>query len=62
MKKEQETRITIRFPSDLVEDLKKLAKIEDRSINSEVVHAVREHIARKKCNIEPEKGEDDATG
>ena len=58
----QETRITIRFPSDLVEDLKKLAKIEDRSINSEVVHAVREHIARKKCNREPEKGEDDATG
>jgi len=47
MKKEQETRITIRFPSDLVEDLKKLAKIEDRSINSEVVHAVLEHIARK---------------
>lgn len=62
MKKEQEIRITIRFPSDLVEDLKKLAKIEDRSINSEVVHAVREHIARKMHNAEREKGEDDATG
>ena len=48
MNKEHETRITIRFPSDLAEELKKLAKIEDRSINSEVVHAVREHIARKK--------------
>lgn len=48
MSKEHEIRITIRFPSDLAEELKKLAKIEDRSINSEVVHAVREHIARKK--------------
>lgn len=62
MKKEQETRITIRFPSDLVEDLKHLAKIEDRSINSEVVHAVREHITRRKRKAELEKGEDDATG
>jgi predicted transcriptional regulator len=61
MKKEQETRITIRFPSDLVEDLKNLAKIEDRSINSEVVHAVREHITRRKRKAELEKGEDDAT-
>ena len=62
MKKEQETRITIRFPSDLVEELKNLAKIEDRSINSEVVHAVREHITRKKRKAELEKGDDDATG
>jgi predicted transcriptional regulator len=62
MKKEQETRITIRFPSDLAEELKKLAKIEDRSINSEVVHAVREHITRKKHKIEQGKGDDDATG
>jgi predicted transcriptional regulator len=62
MRKEQEIRITIRFPSDLAEELKKLAKIEDRSLNSEVVHAVREHIARKKCKVELEKGDDDATG
>jgi len=59
MRKEQERRITIRFPSDLAEELKKLAKMEDRSINSEVVHAVREHILRKK-RVELEKGEDDA--
>jgi predicted transcriptional regulator len=60
MSKENEIRITIRFPSDIADELKKLAKIEDRSINSEVVHAVREHISRKKC-AKPEKGEDDAT-
>ncbi len=62
MRKEHEIRITTRFPLDLAEDLKKLAKIEDRSINSEVVHAVREHIARKKRKAELEKGDDDATG
>jgi predicted transcriptional regulator len=61
MKSEQEIRITIRFPSDLAEELKKLAKIEDRSINSEVVHAIREHVARKKRKAELEKGDDDAT-
>ena len=58
--KEYEIRITIRFPLDLAEELKKLAKIEDRSINSEVVHAVREHISRMK-RTKPEKGDEDAT-
>jgi metal-responsive CopG/Arc/MetJ family transcriptional regulator len=56
MNKEHETRITIRFPSDLAEELKKLAKIEDRSINSEVVHAVRERIARKKGEQKHDEG------
>jgi len=48
MKRENETRITIRFPSDLVEAIKKLAKENDRSINTEVVRAVREYVARQK--------------
>ncbi len=60
MRKEYEIRITIRFPLDLAEELKRLAKIEDRSINSEVVHAVREHISRMK-RAELEKGDEDAT-
>lgn len=47
MDKQKETRITIRFPSDLIEELKRLAKQEERSLNSEVVYAVREYIARK---------------
>ena len=44
MKKEQETRITIRFPSELVEEVKAIANREHRSINSEVVHAVEEYV------------------
>jgi predicted transcriptional regulator len=49
MKKINETRITIRFPSELVNELKRLAVLGDRSINSEVVQAVREHIKRQKA-------------
>jgi hypothetical protein len=49
MKKENETRITIRFPSTLVEDLKKVAGQNSRSLNSEVIQAVREHIKRQKA-------------
>ena len=48
MKKENETRITIRFPSILVGELKQIAVQNGRSINSEVVQAVREHIKRQK--------------
>jgi predicted transcriptional regulator len=49
MKKENETRITIRFPSVLMEELKQIAVCNDRSLNSEVVQAVREHIKRHKA-------------
>ena len=47
MTKEQEIRITIRFPSSLVEVLKPIAQSEERSLNWEVVQAVREYVARK---------------
>jgi len=49
MEKINETRITIRFPSELVNELKRIALRNDRSINSEVVQAVREHIKRQKA-------------
>ena len=49
MKKLNETRITIRFPSELVNELKRIAVRNDRSLNSEVVQAVREHIKRQKA-------------
>ncbi|GHO51728.1 YlcI/YnfO family protein [Ktedonobacter robiniae] len=48
MAKEQETRITIRFPSSLVEELKPIAESEERSLNWSVVQAVREYVARKR--------------
>ena len=51
MDTEKEARITIRFPSDLMEDIKQLAKTEARSINSEVVFALREYVKQKRKEI-----------
>ncbi|HEX8731925.1 MAG TPA: Arc family DNA-binding protein [Ktedonobacterales bacterium] len=42
-----ETRITIRFPRQVADAIKRLATDNDRSINSEVVRAVREYITRQ---------------
>ena len=47
MKSEQEIRITVRFPASLIEALRPLAKQEDRSLNGEIVQAVREYLKRK---------------
>lgn len=43
-----ETRMTIRFPRRVAEAIKQLATENDRSINSEVVRAAREYIARQR--------------
>jgi predicted transcriptional regulator len=40
-----EVRMTIRFPHDVAEAIKRLAKANDRSINGEMVRAAQEHIA-----------------
>jgi len=39
--------IGIRFPHDVAEALKRLAQEHDRSINGEVIRAVREYIKRQ---------------
>jgi hypothetical protein len=43
-----QTRITSRFPRQVADAIKQLAVENDRSINSEVVRAVREYIARQR--------------
>jgi hypothetical protein len=43
-----ETRITIRFPRQVADAIKHMAAEHDRSINSEVVRAVREYLARQR--------------
>jgi hypothetical protein len=43
-----ETRITIRFPRQVADAIKQVAVANARSINSEVVHAVREQLARQR--------------
>ena len=42
MKKENETRITVRFPSPLIATLKTFLPEDDRSLNSEMVHLMRQ--------------------
>jgi metal-responsive CopG/Arc/MetJ family transcriptional regulator len=43
-KPEQETRITVRFPASLVEQVRLLAQENGRSLNSELVQAVKYYV------------------
>jgi predicted transcriptional regulator len=52
MSKEQETRITVRYPSQLINALKPIANRDERSLNWELVQAVREYVARKQKEME----------
>jgi len=49
MKKRTETRITVRLPSVLVEELRIYKEQDDRSLNAEIVRAVREFLARRRA-------------
>jgi hypothetical protein len=44
--KQQPTSITIRIPAEIAETLRRLAKQHDRSLNGEIVRALREYIGR----------------
>jgi len=48
MKKPNETRMTVRFPTDVLNGIRELAPLHDRSLNSEIVRAVRVYIAQQK--------------
>jgi hypothetical protein len=41
------TNITIRIPAEIAEMLRRLAKQHDRSLNGEIVRALREYTARE---------------
>jgi predicted transcriptional regulator len=47
-KREQETKVTIRIPAEIAETLRRLAKQHDRSLNGEIVRALREYAERHK--------------
>jgi hypothetical protein len=47
-KQGRETRITIRIPVEIAEMLRRLAKQHDRSLNGEIVRALREYTQRHK--------------
>ena len=42
------TSITIRIPAEIAEMLRRLAKQHDRSLNGEIVRALREYAERHK--------------
>ena len=42
------TSITIRIPAELAEMLRKLAKQHDRSLNGEIVRALREYTEQQR--------------
>ena len=42
-----EVRISIRFPREVAETMRRLAREHDRSINGEMMRAAREYIARQ---------------
>jgi predicted transcriptional regulator len=46
--KQQPTNITIRIPAEIAEVLRKLAKRHDRSLNGEIVRALREYAEHHK--------------
>jgi predicted transcriptional regulator len=46
-RQEQEVKITLRAPAELAESMKRLAREHDRSLNGELVWAIREYIARQ---------------
>jgi predicted transcriptional regulator len=59
MNTERETiPITIRFPHEIAEAMRRLAKEHDRSINGEMVRAAREYLARQQK--QPREGEQQA--
>jgi hypothetical protein len=46
-KQENETRITIRIPAAIAQMLRRLAKEHDRSLNGEIVRALREYTEKQ---------------
>jgi predicted transcriptional regulator len=47
--KQPSTSITIRIPTEIAEMLRRLAKQHDRSLNGEIVRALREYADRHKA-------------
>lgn len=48
MDKKREKRFSVRFPLDVLEAIRQLAQEEDRSLNGEIIQAVREYIAKRR--------------
>jgi predicted transcriptional regulator len=45
--------ITIRIPAEIAEQMRRLAKTHDRSLNGEIVRALREYAEKHKGEQQP---------
>ena len=45
---EQEKRFSVRFPESMLEEVKQVAREENRSINSEIVWIVRTYLEERR--------------
>jgi predicted transcriptional regulator len=43
---QRETKITIRIPAEIAEQMRRLAKQHDRSLNGEIMRALRAYVAQ----------------
>lgn len=43
---QRETKITIRIPAEIAEAMRQLAKRHDRSLNGEILRALRAYVAQ----------------
>jgi hypothetical protein len=44
---QSDVKITVRIPHDVAEAMRRLAERNDRSLNGEIVRALREHVRRQ---------------
>jgi predicted transcriptional regulator len=51
--KQPPTNITIRIPAEIAEMLRRLAKQHDRSLNGEIIRALREYTDKHKGEKQP---------
>ena len=47
-KQHVEVKITLRLPAEVAEHMKQSARENDRSLNGEIVRALREYLAKRK--------------
>ena len=54
--KEPRYEMTLRLPPELAEQLKDVADISHRSLNAEIIHALEQHIASQKKEVQEVDG------
>jgi hypothetical protein len=47
-KKHKQSNLTVRFPEDLLEKIRQIAKRDERSINSEIIYLLKKAIGEYK--------------